>query len=66
MHKKFEINQMKIKGGCQSCRKVVTYNSKSDLPLVHAHNKRPHCHGLAFKRQAIQSKEKGNVTRATR
>ena len=23
----------KIKGGCQSGRKVVTYNSKSDLPL---------------------------------
>ena len=23
-----------IKGGCQSGRKVVTHNSKSDLPLV--------------------------------
>ena len=34
MHKKFEINWKKIKGGCQSGRKVVTYNSKSDLPLV--------------------------------
>ena len=34
MHKKFEINQTKIKGGCQSRRKVVPYNSKSDLPLV--------------------------------
>ena len=34
MHKKFEINQTKIKGGCQSRRKVVTHNSKSDLPLV--------------------------------
>ena len=33
MHKKFEINLRKIKGGCQSGRKVVTYNSKSDLPL---------------------------------
>ena len=33
MHKKFEINQTKIKGGCQSGRKVVTHNSKSDLPL---------------------------------
>ena len=32
MHKKFEINWAKIKGGCQSGRKVVTYNSKSDLP----------------------------------
>ena len=34
MHKNFEINQTKIKGGCQSGRKVVTHNSKSDLPLV--------------------------------
>ena len=34
MHKKFEINQTKIKGSCQSERKVVTHNSKSDLPLV--------------------------------
>ena len=34
MHKKFEINQTKIKGGCQSGRKVATHNSKSDLPLV--------------------------------
>ena len=29
----FKINQTKIKGGCQSGRKVVTHNSKSDLPL---------------------------------
>ena len=34
MHKKFAINRTKIKGGCQSGRKVVTHNSKSDLPLV--------------------------------
>ena len=34
MHKKFEINRTKIRGGCQSGRKVVTQNSKSDLPLV--------------------------------
>ena len=34
MHKKFEINRTKIKGGSQSGRKVVTHNSKSDLPLV--------------------------------
>ena len=33
MHKKFEINWTKIKAGCQSGRKVVTHNSKSDLPL---------------------------------
>ena len=32
MHKKFEINRTKIKGGCQSGRKVVTHKSKSDLP----------------------------------
>ena len=32
MHKKFEIIQTKINGGCQSGRKVVTHNSKSDLP----------------------------------
>ena len=34
MHKKFEINRTKIKGSCQSGRKKVTHNSKSDLPLV--------------------------------
>ena len=33
MHKKFEINQTKIKGGCQSGRKVLPNDSKSDLPL---------------------------------
>ena len=33
MHKKFEINRTKIKGGCQSGSKVVTQNCKSDLPL---------------------------------
>ena len=37
MHKKFEINQAKIKGSCQSGRKVVTHNSKSDLPLFPKH-----------------------------
>ena len=30
----FEANRTKIKGGCQSGRKVVTHDSKSDLPLV--------------------------------
>ena len=35
MHKKFEINQTKIKGGCQSGRKVVPDDHKSDLPLVY-------------------------------
>ena len=34
MHKKFEINRTKIKGGCQSERKVVPHDSKGDLPLV--------------------------------
>ena len=33
MHRKFEINQTKIKGSCQSGRKVMTHYSKSDLPL---------------------------------
>ena len=31
---KFETNLTKIKGGCQSGRKGVTHNSKSDLSLV--------------------------------
>ena len=31
---KFEINRTKIKVGCQSGRKVVPHDSKSDLPLV--------------------------------
>ena len=34
MHKKFEVNRTKIKGGCQSGRKVVTNDSKSYLLLV--------------------------------
>ena len=34
MQKKFEINQTKMNGGCQSGRKKVTHNSKSDLPLI--------------------------------
>ena len=33
MHKKFQVNRTKIKGGCQSGRKVVRHDSKSDLPL---------------------------------
>ena len=33
MPKKFEINRTKIKGSCQSGRKVVTNDSKSGLPL---------------------------------
>ena len=34
MDKKFEINQTKIKGSCQSGRDVVAHDSKNDLPLV--------------------------------
>ena len=34
MYKKFEVNRTKIKGGCQSERKAVPHNSKSDLPLA--------------------------------
>ena len=30
----FEVNLTKIKVGCQSGRKVVSYNSKSDVPLI--------------------------------
>ena len=33
IHKKFEKKWTKIKGCCQLGRKVVTHNSKSDLPL---------------------------------
>ena len=42
MHKKFEINQTKIKGDCQLERKVVTHNSKSDLPLVFRNRSKAH------------------------
>ena len=34
MYKNFEINRTNIKGGCQSGRKVVPHDSKSDLPHV--------------------------------
>ena len=33
MLKKLEINWTKIRGGCQSGRKVAPQDSKSDLPL---------------------------------
>ena len=43
MHKKIEIYRTKIKGSCQSGRKVVTHDSKTDLPLAilleHKHKK---------------------------
>ena len=32
-HEIFEVNQTKVKGGCQSGRKVVPNDCKSDLPL---------------------------------
>ena len=38
MHRKFEINLTKIKGSCHSGRQVVTYNSKSDLPIYRVNN----------------------------
>ena len=34
MHKKFEISCTEIEGGCHLGRKMVTHNSKSDLPLT--------------------------------
>ena len=46
MNKKFEINWTKIKGGCQSGSKVVTHNSKNDLPL--ASHVRPQCLTMDF------------------
>ena len=33
MQKKFEIDQTKINGSCQSGGKVATHNFKSDMPL---------------------------------
>ena len=35
----FEMNRTKIKGDCQSGRKVVTHNSELDLPLVDSKRK---------------------------
>ena len=34
MHKMFEMNGTKIKGGCQFGGKVVPQDSNSDLPLT--------------------------------
>ena len=34
----FEANQTKIKGSCQSGRKVITHDSMSDLPLADPKN----------------------------
>ena len=42
MHMKFQINQTKIESGCQSGRKAVSHDSKSDLPLDNRHLR----HGL--------------------
>ena len=39
-HVIFAVNQTKIKGGCQSGRKVVPHDSKCDLPLVWLQNER--------------------------
>ena len=34
MHKKFEVNQTKIKGGCQSYTKAAPKESWNDLTLI--------------------------------
>ena len=34
MHKKFEVIQMNIKGGCQLCGKAASRNSYGGLPLA--------------------------------
>ena len=34
MHKKFEVNRTKIKGGCQSARKAAEMKSYSKMPRV--------------------------------
>ena len=45
MHKKFDINWTEIKGSCQSGRKMVTQDSKSDLPLIsHFTMRHPVCY----------------------
>ena len=49
MNQKFEINRTKIKGGCQSVRKVVPHDSKSDLPLIPTH--------LCFERVTVSKSE---------
>ena len=41
MYKEFEINRTMVKGGCQSGRKVVPHDSKSDLPLKAKHRAAP-------------------------
>ena len=62
MQRKFEINQKKIKGGCQPGRKVVTYNSKSDLPLDCMDTyERLTCKILAMMTWASQLKTKKNL-----
>ena len=54
MHKKFEIDRTKIKGGCQSGRKVVTHDSKSDLPLVKVEVTFPVCNCSQQSNQSTQ------------
>ena len=43
MHRKFEINRTKIKGGCLLGVQVVTQDSKSDLPLIDSRHFPLHC-----------------------
>ena len=64
MHKKFEVNWTKIKGCCQSGRKVITHDSKSDLPLaLSASEKNTHMHEVVFYATRIQCKSRGYVIR---
>ena len=44
----FEVNQTKIRGGCQSRRIVVPHDFKSDLPLA-GYAVRVQCRALSAK-----------------
>ena len=43
MHKKFEVTQTKIKGGCQPYTKAAPQQSWRDLTLTFIQNKNPLC-----------------------
>ena len=59
MKKKYEINRTKIKGSCQSGRKVVTHNSKSDLPLAVCLLNSSH-NNVSFDKWRLKKKVKSN------
>ena len=63
MHKKFEINRTKIKGSCQSGRKMATHDSKSDLPLSKSKGLRKKKEGKL--ENAKKSKTKANSTQCS-